>query len=194
MNTRSEIEAARAELDRFQREIQGRVDYYGGLQSEWIQKYERATAPVKNGEAKSFSKSKLQETLTKIENLSRERDDLIRRGQQELGQLDQQYKKRSKMLNLAVEAYNRKVELHKKQRRGADGYFDGQPIKMVYGATGRRDRFEFYYGGSRAPDGPGHGHVVSNDGVNIHYWREPNSSTPVIDDKWSSEQLSRHGL
>lgn len=75
-----------------------------------------------------------------------------------------------------------------------DGYFDGQEIKVVYGATGRRDRFEFYYGGLGGPDGPGHGHVVSNDGENIHYWREPNATSPVIDDRWSTEQLSKHGL
>lgn len=76
-----------------------------------------------------------------------------------------------------------------------DGYFDGHEIKVVYGATGRRDRFEFYYGGAfGVPDGAGHGHVVSNDGVNIHYWREPNSSDPIIDDQWSTEELSKHGL
>ena len=74
------------------------------------------------------------------------------------------------------------------------GRFDGQEIKVIYGATGRRDRFEFYYGGLGGPDGPGHGHVVSNDGENIHYWREPNATFPVIDDRWSTEQLSTHGL
>jgi len=75
-----------------------------------------------------------------------------------------------------------------------DGYFDGQPIKVVRGATGRRDRFEFFYGGAGSPDGNGHGHVVSNDGLNIHYWRQPNSSAPVIDDHFSAERLSQHGL
>lgn len=75
-----------------------------------------------------------------------------------------------------------------------DGYFDGHEIKVIYGATGRRDRFEFFYGGVGAPDGPGHGHVVSNDGENIHYWREPHSSIPIIDDRWSTEQLRDHGI
>ena len=38
------------------------------------------------------------------------------------------------------------------------------------------------------------GHVVSNDGENIHYWREPYMDVPVIDDRWSTERLSAHGL
>ena len=76
----------------------------------------------------------------------------------------------------------------------SDGTFDGYEIKVVYGATGRRDRFEFYYGGEGAPDGEGHGHVVSNDGVNIHYWREPHASIPTIDDRASTRQLSEYGL
>jgi hypothetical protein len=77
-----------------------------------------------------------------------------------------------------------------------DGYFDGQEIKIVMGATGRNERFEFYYGGFGLPDGMGHGHVVSNDGVNIHYWRKPHSEggQVVIDDRLSFEQLSSHGI
>lgn len=71
---------------------------------------------------------------------------------------------------------------------------DGYPIKVIRGSTGRRDRFEFFYGGIGKPDGPGHGHVVSNDGINIHFWREPNSATPIIDDRWSAEQLKKHGI
>lgn len=74
--------------------------------------------------------------------------------------------------------------------------FDGQDIKVIYGATGRRDRFEFYYGGFLSPDGVGHGHVVSNDGLNINFWRLPDSEGGriVIDDRWSTEQLRDHGL
>lgn len=77
-----------------------------------------------------------------------------------------------------------------------DGYFDGHPIKIVYGNTGRRDRFEFYYGGLFDPDGIGHGHVVSNDGENIHFWRLPDSEGGMImiDDRFSFEQLSSHGI
>lgn len=75
-----------------------------------------------------------------------------------------------------------------------DGYFDGHEIKVIRGATGRPDRFEFFYGGLGGPDGEGHGHVVSNDGENIHYWREPYMDVPVIDDRWSTERLSAHGL
>lgn len=74
--------------------------------------------------------------------------------------------------------------------------FDGQEIKVVYGATGRRDRFEFFYGGAFMPDGSGHGHVVSNDGENIHYWRLPASEggRVVIDDSFSFEKLQSHGV
>ncbi|KTS65287.1 hypothetical protein NS206_04920 [Microbacterium testaceum] len=76
-----------------------------------------------------------------------------------------------------------------------DGTFEGQEIKVVYGATGRRDRFEFFYGGFLSPDGPGHGHVVSNDGENIHFWRLPSSEggRVVIDDTFSFERLNSHG-
>lgn len=79
-------------------------------------------------------------------------------------------------------------------RQECDGYFDGYPIKAIRGSTGRRDRFEFFYGGTEKPDGTGHGHVVSNDGVNIHYWREPNCSSPTIDDRLSTEKLIKYGL
>lgn len=77
-----------------------------------------------------------------------------------------------------------------------DEYFDNQPIKIVFGNTGRRDRLEFYYGGLFSPDGEGHGHVVSNDGVNINFWRLPDSEggSVVIDDRFSYEQLSSHGI
>jgi len=74
--------------------------------------------------------------------------------------------------------------------------FEGKQIKVVFGNTGRRDRLEFYYGGMFAPDGYGHGHVVSNDGVNIHYWRLPDDEggQVVIDDRLSFELLSTHGV
>lgn len=74
--------------------------------------------------------------------------------------------------------------------------FEGHEIKVVTGATGRRDRFEFYYGGRFSPDGGGHGHVVSNDGENIHYWRLPDGEggRVVLDDRWSADKLRDHGL
>lgn len=77
-----------------------------------------------------------------------------------------------------------------------DGYFDGQPIKVRVGATGRRERLEFFYGGLFVPDGDGHGHVVSNDGVSINYWRLPDSEggRVVVDDYFSSERLQDHGV
>jgi len=77
----------------------------------------------------------------------------------------------------------------------SDGTFNGYPIKVVYGNTGRNDRFEFYYGGFLEPDGFGHGHVVSNDGENIHYWRLPDDEGGYvkIDELFSFEKLSSHG-
>jgi hypothetical protein len=41
-------------------------------------------------------------------------------------------------------------------------------------------RVEALWGGDGAPDGPGHGHIVSNDGLNADYVREP-WETPVVD-------------
>lgn len=72
--------------------------------------------------------------------------------------------------------------------------FEGKEIKVVTGATGRRERFEFYYGGLFTPDGVGHGHVVCNDGETINFWRKPNheGGETVIDDSWSSEKLANH--
>lgn len=76
----------------------------------------------------------------------------------------------------------------------ADGYFRRDPIKVIYGATGRKDRFEFYYGGAGTPDGPGHGHVVCNDGETINFWRlsAEEGGRIVIDDRWSTEKLAKH--
>lgn len=44
----------------------------------------------------------------------------------------------------------------------------------------RPNGFDLYYGGQGRADGPGHGHIVSNDGRNLDYWREPNSTLPFI--------------
>lgn len=79
--------------------------------------------------------------------------------------------------------------------RGRVGdYFEGDQIKVITGATGRRERLEFYYGGLGAPDGLGHGHVVCNNGETINFWRESASEggRVVIDDRMSTEQLSEH--
>lgn len=77
--------------------------------------------------------------------------------------------------------------------------FKGYSIKVIYGATGRKDRFEFYYGGvdndgNEKPDGKGHGHVVCNDGENIIFWRlcSEEGGRVVIDDRWSAEKLSKY--
>lgn len=77
---------------------------------------------------------------------------------------------------------------------GTSQRFEGKAIKVVVGATGRKDRLEFYYGGASYPDGPGHGHVVCNDGETINFWRKPvhEGGQIVIDDKWSTERLMNH--
>ena len=78
--------------------------------------------------------------------------------------------------------------------RSASGRFEGKEIKVITGATGRSGRFEFFYGGIMSADGPGHGHVVCNDGESINFWRKPSSEggQTVIDDNRSSERLSGH--
>ena len=78
----------------------------------------------------------------------------------------------------------------------AIGTFDGYTIKIICGDTGRVARFEFFYGGLSNPDGPGHGHVISNDGNNIHYWRTPESEggAIIIDTFISFENLVSHGI
>jgi hypothetical protein len=72
--------------------------------------------------------------------------------------------------------------------------FEGKEIKVITGAKGIRGRFEFFYGGAMHADGPGHGHVVCNDGETINYWRKPNheGGQVIIDDNWSTEKLARH--
>lgn len=61
--------------------------------------------------------------------------------------------------------------------------YDGEPAVVTEGNTGRSARLDMYYGGQGSPDGEGHGHVVSNDGENVNYWREPGQSSPSIDDR-----------
>lgn len=72
--------------------------------------------------------------------------------------------------------------------------FEGKDIKVVVGSTGRRERLEFYYGGWMYPDGPGHGHVVCNDGETINYWRLPSheGGRTLIDDRMSTEKFASH--
>lgn len=77
---------------------------------------------------------------------------------------------------------------------GGGERFEGMPIKIVRGARGRKERFEFFYGGLMTPDGIGHGHVVCNEGEAINYWRKPSheGGQVMIDDNFSSEQLASH--
>ena len=63
------------------------------------------------------------------------------------------------------------------------GTVAGEDAVVVQGNTDRPNRIDAYYGGRGTPDGPSHGHVVSNDGENVSYWREPGESDPFIDDR-----------
>jgi len=52
---------------------------------------------------------------------------------------------------------------------GNNGTVSGQPAEVQYGNTGRPDRVDAYW-----PAGdPQYGHLVSNDGVNADYLRDP---------------------
>lgn len=55
---------------------------------------------------------------------------------------------------------------------GSNGTFDGQPA-IVEQNGGKTD---IYYGGKGSPLGPGHGHVVVNDGNGVEYWRDPSGN------------------
>jgi len=51
------------------------------------------------------------------------------------------------------------------------GRISGEPAKVRRNVdTGKMD---VYWGGEGTPDGRGHGHVISNDGLNANYVREP---------------------
>jgi hypothetical protein len=62
------------------------------------------------------------------------------------------------------------------------GFVDDEPAKTK--SSG--DRVEALYGGEETPDGEGHGHIVTNDGVNASYVREPAEKRPIVDDEPSS--------
>ncbi|WP_103530547.1 hypothetical protein [Streptomyces sp. SM11] len=76
------------------------------------------------------------------------------------------------------------------------GTFDGKDARIERGQTGRVDRVDIYYGGSGwDPKGPGHGHVVSNDGVFINFWRLPDSEGGAIvlnDDYGKNKRVSEY--
>lgn len=95
-----------------------------------------------------------------------------------------------------VRVFNRDERRRNRSERGADdprgGRFEGKEIKVIQGAYGRPGRFEFFYGGTAYADGPGHGHVICNDGETISFWRLPVSEgvgrngkgRVVVDDKY----------
>lgn len=63
-------------------------------------------------------------------------------------------------------------------RSNEAGMLDDEAAKIRQG-----DKVDIYWGGAGRPDGPGHGHVVVEDGVNASYVREPGfeRDTPVDD-------------
>lgn len=82
--------------------------------------------------------------------------------------------------------------LDAKTKLEQDGRFRGKPIKILRGQKNNETRFEFFYGGLGKPNGPGHGHLVSNDGEHVHYWRKPRSEggSEIINDDKSTEALA----
>lgn len=67
--------------------------------------------------------------------------------------------------------------------KNGNGSVNGEPAVVQTGNTGREDRIDAYWGGKGSPDGPGHGHLVSNDGENANYIRWPGDSKAEVDDR-----------
>lgn len=69
-----------------------------------------------------------------------------------------------------------------------NGRFDGYPAEISTGKTDQPTRIDICYGGSGGLMGRGHGHVVSKDGINIFFWRLPESEGGgiIIDDNMVS--------
>jgi hypothetical protein len=58
----------------------------------------------------------------------------------------------------------------------SDGHqVDGQDARQ------RNDESRFIFGGQGGPGKPGHGEVISHDGVNANYVRDPGGYVPVDD-------------
>lgn len=106
------------------------------------------------------------------------------------------YKGNPAGFQLAMQSYNSAMELWQEERRsirragqnrsrqgdwvpGDNGTVNGQPADIQHGNTGRVDRVDAYW-----PSGdPKYGHLVSNDGVNADYLREPGEDDPVVDSR-----------
>lgn len=58
------------------------------------------------------------------------------------------------------------------------GFVNGQPANVNQDGN----RVEGLWGGIGGPDGQGHGHIVSNDGLNASYVREPGGQV-IVDDQ-----------
>ena len=56
-----------------------------------------------------------------------------------------------------------------------NGQVDGDPGRVNQSGS----RIEGLWGGDGQPDGPNHGHIVSNDGLNADYVRDPGGYVPV---------------
>lgn len=70
------------------------------------------------------------------------------------------------------------------------GSVDGQPART------RKDgsRIEALWGGANPRgDGAGHGHIVSEDGINASYVREPGYDDIRVDDSWTNYGSDEYG-
>jgi hypothetical protein len=83
-----------------------------------------------------------------------------------------------------------RTEGHEKEKtrshgkRYGSGRMDNEKAIIARGQTGRSERLDVLFGGTGTPDGEGHGHLVSNDGLNASYLRNPGEDEPVVDDRW----------
>lgn len=70
--------------------------------------------------------------------------------------------------------------------------FEGGEIKVVTGATGRRERFEFFYGGSVFPDGNGHGKsaFVAYSGALKTKLHESDALFAIEEEKFSTAEIN----
>ena len=63
------------------------------------------------------------------------------------------------------------------------GWFDGGRVDDQDARTKETgSRVEAIWGGKPEPGDPGHGHIVSNDGLNADYLREPGGHV-IVDDQ-----------
>lgn len=85
----------------------------------------------------------------------------------------------------AEQRQQRQAERRAQNRNRTNGTVGGQPAVVQHGNTGRVNRVDALWGGQDQPDGMGHGHLVSNDGLNASYLRDPGMGDGeyVVDDR-----------